>query len=215
MYVQGAKVIKNSEGSSSIPSVVAFGSSGECLVGVPAKLQALTNPNGTIFGLKHIIGRRYDDRLARRNVPYQIIMAPNEDAWVYLNGKAYPPSELCSYLLQNLKETANDYLEKDVTKAVITVPAYFNDAQRRAIVNAGRLAGFDVLKIISEPYAAALSYGVNRKEDGHVAVVHFGGGTLMVYILEMSHGVIEVNALLWIWCFLCFNVSLFVIFFVL
>ncbi|RZC44355.1 hypothetical protein C5167_037299 [Papaver somniferum] len=121
-------------------------------------------------------------------------MAPNEDAWVYLNGKAYPPSELCSYLLQNLKETANDYLEKDVTKAVITVPAYFNDAQRRAIVNAGRLAGFDVLKIISEPYAAALSYGVNRKEDGHVAVVHFGGGTLMVYILEMSHGVIEINA---------------------
>lgn len=187
-------MIKNSEGSSSIPSVVAFGSSGECLVGVPAKLQALTNPNGTIFGLKHIIGRRYDDRLARRNVPYQIIMAPNEDAWVYLNGKAYPPSELCSYLLQNLKETANDYLEKDVTKAVITVPAYFNDAQRRAIVNAGRLAGFDVLKIISEPYAAGLSYGVNIKEDGHVAVVHFGGGTLMVYILEMSHGVIEIKA---------------------
>lgn len=163
-------------------------------MGVPAKLQALTNPNGTIFGLKHIIGRRYDDRLARRNVPYQIIMAPNEDAWVYLNGKAYPPSELCSYLLQNLKETANDYLEKDVTKAVITVPAYFNDAQRRAIVNAGRLAGFDVLKIISEPYAAGLSYGVNIKEDGHVAVVHFGGGTLMVYILEMSHGVIEIKA---------------------
>ncbi|KAL7002960.1 Heat shock 70 kDa protein A [Sarracenia purpurea var. burkii] len=189
------KVIENSEGSRTTPSVVAFNQKGELLVGTPAKRQAVTNPTNTVFGTKRLIGRRFDDSQTQKEmkmVPYKIVRAPNGDAWVEVNGQQYSPSQIGAFILTKMKETAESYLGKTVTKAVITVPAYFNDAQRQATKDAGRIAGLDVQRIINEPTAAALSYGLNNKE-GLVAVFDLGGGTFDVSILEISNGVFEVS----------------------
>ncbi|KAI8554718.1 hypothetical protein RHMOL_Rhmol05G0120000 [Rhododendron molle] len=190
------KVIENSEGSRTTPSVIAFNQKGELLVGTPAKRQAVTNPTNTVFGTKRLIGRRFDDPQTQKEmkmVPYKIVRAPNGDAWVEVNGQQYSPSQIGAFVLTKMKETAESYLGKTVTKAVITVPAYFNDAQRQATKDAGRIAGLDVQRIINEPTAAALSYGLNNKE-GLVAVFDLGGGTFDVSILEISNGVFEVKA---------------------
>ncbi|KAL5984994.1 hypothetical protein ACLOJK_038831 [Asimina triloba] len=190
------KVIENAEGARTTPSVVAFSQKGELLVGTPAKRQAVTNPTNTLFGTKRMIGRRFDDAQTQKEmkmVPYKIVKAPNGDAWVEMNGQQYSPSQIGAFVLTKMKETAESYIGKTVTKAVITVPAYFNDAQRQATKDAGRIAGLDVLRIINEPTAAALSYGMNNKE-GLVAVFDLGGGTFDVSILEISSGVFEVKA---------------------
>lgn len=190
------KVIENAEGARTTPSVVAINQKGELLVGTPAKRQAVTNPTNTLFGTKRLIGRRYDDQQTQKElkmVPYKIVKAPNGDAWVEMNGQQYSPSQIGAFVLTKMKETAESYLGKTVTKAVITVPAYFNDAQRQATKDAGRIAGLDVLRIINEPTAAALSYGMNNKE-GLIAVFDLGGGTFDVSILEISNGVFEVKA---------------------
>lgn len=193
--LQNPKVIENSEGARTTPSVVAFNQKGELLVGTPAKRQAVTNPTNTIFGTKRLIGRRFDDAQTQKEmkmVPYKIVRAPNGDAWVEANGQQYSPSQIGAFVLTKMKETAEAYLGKTVTKAVVTVPAYFNDAQRQATKDAGRIAGLDVQRIINEPTAAALSYGMNNKE-GLVAVFDLGGGTFDVSILEISNGVFEVE----------------------
>lgn len=190
------KVIENSEGARTTPSVVAFNQKGELLVGTPAKRQAVTNPANTVFGTKRLIGRRFDDPQTQKEmkmVPYKIVRAPNGDAWVEANGQQYSASQIGAFVLTKMKETAESYLGKTVTKAVVTVPAYFNDAQRQATKDAGRIAGLDVERIINEPTAAALSYGMNNKE-GLVAVFDLGGGTFDVSILEISNGVFEVKA---------------------
>ncbi|KAM0942886.1 putative Heat shock protein 70 family [Dioscorea sansibarensis] len=190
------KVIENAEGARTTPSVVAFNQKGELLVGTPAKRQAVTNPANTLFGTKRLIGRRFDDPQTQKElkmVPYMIVKAPNGDAWVEMNGQQYSPSQIGAFVLTKMKETAEAYLGKSVSKAVITVPAYFNDAQRQATKDAGRIAGLDVLRIINEPTAAALSYGMNNKE-GLIAVFDLGGGTFDVSILEISNGVFEVKA---------------------
>ncbi|MQL69989.1 hypothetical protein Taro_002305 [Colocasia esculenta] len=190
------KVIENAEGARTTPSVVAFNQKNELLVGTPAKRQAVTNPMNTLFGTKRLIGRRFDDPQTQKElkmVPYKIVNAPNGDAWVEINGKQYSPSQVGAFVLQKMKETAEAYLGKSVSKAVITVPAYFNDAQRQATKDAGRIAGLEVLRIINEPTAAALSYGMNNKE-GLIAVFDLGGGTFDVSILEISNGVFEVKA---------------------
>nr|GMD85886.1 heat shock 70 kDa protein, mitochondrial [Ipomoea batatas]GMD92800.1 heat shock 70 kDa protein, mitochondrial [Ipomoea batatas]GME08204.1 heat shock 70 kDa protein, mitochondrial [Ipomoea batatas] len=190
------KVIENSEGSRTTPSVVAFNQKGELLVGTPAKRQAVTNPTNTVFGTKRLIGRRYDDPQTEKEmkmVPYKIVKAPNGDAWVEANQQKYSPSQIGAFVLTKMKETAEAYLGKPVSEAVITVPAYFNDAQRQATKDAGRIAGLNVSRIINEPTAAALSYGMNNKE-GLVAVFDLGGGTFDVSILEISNGVFEVKA---------------------
>ncbi|RZC59645.1 hypothetical protein C5167_006955 [Papaver somniferum] len=191
-----AKVIENSEGARTTPSVVAFTPKGEFLVGVPAKRQAVTNPTNTISATKRLISSRFDDPQTQKDmkmVPYKIVKAPNGDAWVEANGQTYSPSQIGAFVLTKMKETAEAYLNKSVSKAVITVPAYFNDAQRQATKDAGRIAGLDVQRIINEPTAAALSYGLNNKE-GLVAVFDLGGGTFDVTILEISNGVFEVKA---------------------
>ncbi|MQL73864.1 hypothetical protein Taro_006190 [Colocasia esculenta] len=196
MEGKNAKVIENSEGSRTTPSVVAFNQKGELLVGTPAKRQAVTNPTNTIFGTKRLIGRRFDDPQTQKEmkmVPYKIVKAPNGDAWVEANGLQYSPSQIGAFILTKMKETAEAYLGKSVSKAVITVPAYFNDAQRQATKDAGRIAGLDVQRIINEPTAAALSYGMNNKE-GLIAVFDLGGGTFDISILEISNGVFEVKA---------------------
>ncbi|XP_043711964.1 heat shock 70 kDa protein, mitochondrial-like [Telopea speciosissima] len=196
MEGKNPKVIENSEGSRTTPSVVAFTPKGELLVGTPAKRQAVTNPTNTIFGTKRLIGRRFDDPVTQKEmkmVPYKIVRGPNGDAWVEANGQQYSPSQIGAFILNKMKETAESYLGKTVTKAVITVPAYFNDAQRQATKDAGRIAGLDVQRIINEPTAAALSYGLNNKE-GLIAVFDLGGGTFDVSILEISNGVFEVKA---------------------
>ncbi|MQL87283.1 hypothetical protein Taro_019795 [Colocasia esculenta] len=196
MEGKNAKVIENSEGSRTTPSVVAFNQKGELLVGTPAKRQAVTNPTNTIFGTKRLIGRRFDDPQTQKEmkmVPYKIVKAPNGDAWVEANGQQYSPSQIGAFVLTKMKETAEAYLGKSVSKAVITVPAYFNDAQRQATKDAGRISGLDVQRIINEPTAAALSYGLNNKE-GLIAVFDLGGGTFDVSILEISNGVFEVKA---------------------
>ncbi|KAB1206722.1 Heat shock 70 kDa protein, mitochondrial [Morella rubra] len=196
MEGKNPKVIENAEGSRTTPSVVAFTPKGELLVGTPAKRQAVTNPTNTIFGTKRLIGRRYDDPITQKEmkmVPYKIVRGPNGDAWVETNGQQYSPSQIGAFILIKMKETAEAYLGKTVTKAVITVPAYFNDAQRQATKDAGRIAGLDVQRIINEPTAAALSYGMNNKE-GLIAVFDLGGGTFDVSILEISNGVFEVKA---------------------
>ncbi|KAL3614422.1 Heat shock 70 kDa protein A [Castilleja foliolosa] len=196
MEGKNAKVIENSEGARTTPSVVAFSQKGELLVGTPAKRQAVTNPTNTVFGTKRLIGRRYDDPQTQKEmkmVPYKIIKAPNGDAWVEASGQQYSPSQIGAFILTKMKETAEAYLGKSVNKAVITVPAYFNDAQRQATKDAGKIAGLDVQRIINEPTAAALSYGSNNKE-GLVAVFDLGGGTFDVSILEISNGVFEVKA---------------------
>ncbi|MED6220975.1 hypothetical protein PIB30_049970 [Stylosanthes scabra] len=196
MEGKNPKVIENSEGSRTTPSVVAFNQKGELLVGTPAKRQAVTNPTNTVFGTKRLIGRRFDDAQTQKEmkmVPYKIVKAPNGDAWVEVNGQQYSPSQIGAFVLTKMKETAEAYLGKSISKAVITVPAYFNDAQRQATKDAGRIAGLDVQRIINEPTAAALSYGMNNKE-GLIAVFDLGGGTFDVSILEISNGVFEVKA---------------------
>ncbi|KAF5463177.1 hypothetical protein F2P56_019113 [Juglans regia] len=190
------KVIENAEGARTTPSVVAFDQKGELVVGTPAKRQAVTNPSNTFFGTKRLIGRRFDDSHTQKEmkmVPYKIVRAPNGDAWVEANGQKYSPSQIGAFVLTKMKETAEAYLGKTVSKAVVTVPAYFNDAQRQATKDAGKIAGLDVQRIINEPTAAALSYGLNNKE-GLVAVFDLGGGTFDVSILEISNGVFEVKA---------------------
>ncbi|KAE9599324.1 putative Heat shock protein 70 family [Lupinus albus] len=196
MEGKNSKVIENSEGARTTPSVVAFNQKGELLVGTPAKRQAVTNPANTVFGTKRMIGRRFEDPQTQKEmkmVPYKIVKAPNGDAWVEANGQTYSPSQIGAFVLTKMKETAESYLGKTVSKAVITVPAYFNDAQRQATKDAGRIAGLDVQRIINEPTAAALSYGANNKE-GLIAVFDLGGGTFDVSILEISNGVFEVKA---------------------
>jgi len=196
MEGKNPKVIENSEGARTTPSVVAFNQKGELLVGTPAKRQAVTNPTNTVFGTKRLIGRRFEDPQTQKEmkmVPFKIVKATNGDAWVEVNGNQYSPSQIGAFILTKMKETAEAYLGRSVSNAVITVPAYFNDAQRQATKDAGKIAGLDVKRIINEPTAAALSYGMNNKE-GLVAVFDLGGGTFDVSILEISNGVFEVKA---------------------
>ena len=191
------KVIENSEGARTTPSIVAFTDDGERLVGQPAKRQAVTNPERTFFAIKRLIGRSFEDPMTKKDmtlVPYKIIRAPNGDAWVTADGKQYSPSQISAFILQKMKETAEAYLGGPVTQAVITVPAYFNDAQRQATKDAGRIAGLEVLRIINEPTAAALAYGLDKKKAGTIAVYDLGGGTFDISILEIGDGVFEVKS---------------------
>src|SRR5688500_8580043 len=188
------KVIENSEGARTTPSIVAFTDDGERLVGQPAKRQAVTNPEKTFFAVKRLIGRRYDDPMVEKDkqlVPYKIMKAGNGDAWVEAEGKSYSPSQVSAFILQKMKETAEAHLGQPVTQAVITVPAYFNDAQRQATKDAGKIAGLEVLRIINEPTAAALAYGLDKQKSGTIAVYDLGGGTFDVSILEIGDGVFE------------------------
>jgi molecular chaperone DnaK len=191
------KVIENAEGARTTPSIVAFTDEGERLVGQPAKRQAVTNPSRTFFAIKRLIGRTFDDPMTKKDmglVPYHIIKGPNGDAWVEADGKQYSPSQISAFTLQKMKETAESYLGQPVTQAVITVPAYFNDAQRQATKDAGKIAGLEVLRIINEPTAAALAYGLDKKQSGMIAVYDLGGGTFDVSILEIGDGVFEVKS---------------------
>src|SRR6202790_4173751 len=191
------KVIENAEGMRTTPSIVAFTDEGERLVGQPAKRQAVTNPERTIFAVKRLIGRRYDDPMVEKDkklVPYKIARASNGDAWVEADGKSYSPSQISGFILQKMKETAEAYLGQKVEQAVITVPAYFNDAQRQATKDAGKIAGLDVLRIINEPTAAALAYGLDKKSHETILVWDLGGGTFDVSILEVGDGLFEVKA---------------------
>jgi molecular chaperone DnaK len=191
------KVIENSEGARTTPSIVAFTDDGERLVGQPAKRQAVTNPERTFFAIKRLIGRTFDDPMTKKDmtlVPYKIIRGPNGDAWVTADGKQYSPSQISAFILQKMKETAEAYLGGPVTQAVITVPAYFNDAQRQATKDAGKIAGLEVLRIINEPTAAALAYGLDKKKAGTIAVYDLGGGTFDISILEIGDGVFEVKS---------------------
>ena len=190
-------VIANAEGSRTTPSMVAFTDSGERLVGQAAKRQAVTNPQNTIFGVKRLIGRKYDSKEVQNDIkvlPYKIVKAANGDAWVSVKGKDYSPSEISAMILQKMKQTAEDYLGEKVTEAVITVPAYFNDSQRQATKDAGRIAGLKVERIINEPTAAALAYGLDKKGDRKIAVFDLGGGTFDISILEIGEGVFEVKS---------------------
>jgi len=191
------KVIENAEGARTTPSIVAFTDDGERLVGQPAKRQAVTNPEKTIFAVKRLIGRRYDDPMVEKDkklVPYKISKAGNGDAWVEADGKSYSPSQISAFILQKMKETAEAYLGQKVEQAVITVPAYFNDAQRQATKDAGKIAGLEVLRIINEPTAAALAYGLDKGKTGTIAVYDLGGGTFDISILEIGDGVFEVKS---------------------
>ena len=191
------KVIENAEGMRTTPSIVAFTDEGERLVGQPAKRQAVTNPERTIFAVKRLIGRRYDDPMVEKDkklVPYKITRASNGDAWVEIEGKTYSPSQISAFILQKMKETAEAYLGAKVEQAVITVPAYFNDAQRQATKDAGKIAGLEVLRIINEPTAAALAYGLDKSKTGTIAVYDLGGGTFDISILEIGDGVFEVKS---------------------
>ena len=190
-------VIANAEGSRTTPSVVAFSDSGERLAGQIARRQAITNPENTISAVKRLIGRRYDDPLvqkAMKVLPYKIVRADNGDAWVEIRGKHYSPAEISAFILQKMKQTAEDHLGEKVTEAVITVPAYFNDSQRQATKDAGRIAGLNVLRIINEPTAASLAYGLDKKKDEKIAVFDLGGGTFDISILELGDGVFEVKS---------------------
>ncbi len=192
-----AKVIENSEGARTTPSMVAFTDNGEVLVGQTAKRQSITNPENTIFAIKRLIGRRYDDPMTQKDkdmVPYKIVPGPNGDAWVEVKGKRYSPSQISAFILTKMKETAEAYLGGKVTDAVITVPAYFNDAQRQATKDAGKIAGLEVMRIINEPTAAALAYGLEKKGTGKISVYDLGGGTFDISILEVGDGVFEVKA---------------------
>jgi len=189
------KVIPNQEGQRTTPSVVAFLKDGQILVGLPAKRQAITNPENTIFSIKRFMGRRYEEVQEEiKMVPYKVVKGPHDDARVEVMGKVYSPPEISAKILMKLKEAAEDYLGEKVTDAVITVPAYFNDAQRQATKDAGTIAGFNVRRIINEPTAAALAYGLDKKKDQKIAVYDFGGGTFDISILEIGEGVIEVKA---------------------
>src|SRR3954463_16137205 len=192
-----AKVIENAEGMRTTPSIVAFSDDGERLVGQPAKRQAVTNPERTFFAVKRLVGRRYDDPMVEKDkklVPYKISKASNGDAWVEADGKTYSPSQISAFILQKMKETAEAHLGQKVEQAVITVPAYFNDAQRQATKDAGKIAGLEVLRIINEPTAAALAYGLDKAKSGTIAVYDLGGGTFDVSILEIGDGVFEVKS---------------------
>ncbi len=191
------KVIENAEGARTTPSIVAFTDDGERLVGQPAKRQGVTNPEKTFFAIKRLIGRTYDDPMTKKDmglVPYKIIRAANGDAWVEADGKQYSPSQISAFILQKMKETAEAYLGQPVSQAVITVPAYFNDAQRQATKDAGKISGLEVLRIINEPTAAALAYGLDKKGSGVIAVYDLGGGTFDISILEIGDGVFEVKS---------------------
>src|SRR6202047_224708 len=191
------KVIENAEGARTTPSMVAFTDTGEVLVGQTAKRQSITNPENTIFAIKRLIGRRYDDPMTQKDkgmVPYKIVPGANGDAWVEVRGKKYSPSQISAFILTKMKETAEAYLGQKVEQAVVTVPAYFNDAQRQATKDAGRIAGLDVLRIINEPTAGALAYGLDKQGTGKVAVYDLGGGTFDISILELGDGVFEVKS---------------------
>ncbi|MBI2242369.1 MAG: molecular chaperone DnaK [Magnetospirillum gryphiswaldense] len=194
---KNAKVIENAEGVRTTPSMVAFTDSGERLVGQPAKRQAVTNPTNTLFAIKRLIGRRFEDPITKKDmglVPYHIVNGDNGDAWVECGDKKHSPSQVSAYILMKMKETAEAFLGEKVTQAVITVPAYFNDAQRQATKDAGKIAGLDVLRIINEPTAAALAYGMEKKGSGVIAVYDLGGGTFDVSVLEIGDGVFEVKS---------------------
>ena len=191
------KVITNAEGSRITPSVVAFTESGERLVGQIARRQAITNPENTIFSIKRLMGRRFEEAevsKAMKVLPYKVVKADNGDAWVEVRGRKYSPPEISAFILQKMKQTAEDYLGEKVTEAVITVPAYFNDSQRQATKDAGRIAGLNVLRIINEPTAASLAYGLDKKKDEKIAVFDLGGGTFDISILEVGDGVFEVKS---------------------
>ncbi|MCX9146230.1 molecular chaperone DnaK [Erythrobacter sp. WG] len=191
------KVIENSEGARTTPSIVAFTKDGQRLIGQPAKRQAVTNPDNTLFAIKRLIGRRFDDPMTKKDmelVPYKITKGKNGDAWVNAGGEDYSPSQISAFILQKMKETAESYLGESVTQAVITVPAYFNDAQRQATKDAGQIAGLEVLRIINEPTAAALAYGMDKEDGKTIAVYDLGGGTFDVSILEIGDGVFEVKS---------------------
>ncbi len=191
------KVIENAEGARTTPSMVAFTSDGERLVGQPAKRQAVTNPEGTLFAVKRLIGRRYSDPMVTKDkklVPFKIVKGDNGDAWVEVDGKKMSPSEVSAMILTKMKETAEGFLGEEVTQAVITVPAYFNDSQRQATKDAGKIAGLEVLRIINEPTAAALAYGLDKTNNGTIAVYDLGGGTFDISILEIGDGVFEVKS---------------------
>ncbi|MFZ0848154.1 MAG: molecular chaperone DnaK [Hyphomicrobiaceae bacterium] len=192
------KVLENAEGANTTPSIVAFTDDGERLVGLPAKRQGVTNPMNTFFAIKRLIGRRYDDPMVEKDkklVPYKIIKGPNGDAWVEAHGKQFSPAQISAYILQKMKETAEAKLGETITQAVITVPAYFNDAQRQATKDAGKIAGLEVLRIINEPTAAALAYGLDKKKDSKtIAVYDLGGGTFDISVLEIGDGVFEVKS---------------------
>ena len=197
MEAKEVHVIENSEGQRTTPSIVAFAANGERLVGQAAKRQAVTNPTNTIYAVKRLIGRRYDDPMVAKDkglVPYPIVEGENGDAWVEAMGKKYPPSQISAFILLKMKETAETYLGEKVTQAVITVPAYFSDAQRQATKDAGRIAGLEVLRIINEPTAAALAYGLDKKNGERIAVYDLGGGTFDVSVLEIGDGVFEVKS---------------------
>ncbi|UYY59923.1 molecular chaperone DnaK [Sphingomonas sp. S2-65] len=191
------KVIENAEGARTTPSIVAFAKDGERLIGQPAKRQAVTNGDNTIFAVKRLIGRRFDDPVTKKDtelVPYAIARGPNGDAWVKAGGEEYSPSQISAFILQKMKETAESYLGETVSQAVITVPAYFNDAQRQATKDAGKIAGLEVLRIINEPTAAALAYGLDKDSNKTIAVYDLGGGTFDISVLEIGDGVFEVKA---------------------
>src|SRR6218665_347980 len=191
------KVIENAEGARTTPSIVAFTKDGERLIGQPAKRQAVTNGDNTIFAVKRLIGRRFDDPVTKKDtelVPYTIVKGKNGDAWVQAGSEDYSPSQISAFTLQKMKETAESYLGETVTQAVITVPPYFNDTQRQATKDAGKIAGLEVLRIINEPTAAALAYGLDKKNTGTIAVYDLGGGTFDVSILEIGDGVFEVKS---------------------
>ncbi len=198
MEGKNPKVIENAEGMRTTPSMVAFTEDQERLVGLPAKRQAVTNPENTFFAIKRLIGRRYDDPMVEKDkglVPYKIVRADNGDAWVDSRGTKYSPSQISAFILQKMKETAEAYLGEKVEQAVITVPAYFNDAQRQATKDAGKIAGLEVLRIINEPTAAALAYGLDKKTGSKtIAVYDLGGGTFDISILEIGDGVFEVKS---------------------
>ncbi len=191
------KVIENAEGARTTPSIVAFTKDNERLIGQPAKRQAVTNPDNTLFAIKRLIGRRFDDATTKKDqglVPYDIVKGKNGDAWVKAGGESYSPSQISAFILQKMKETAESYLGESVSQAVITVPAYFNDAQRQATKDAGQIAGLEVLRIINEPTAAALAYGLDKQDGKTIAVYDLGGGTFDISILEIGDGVFEVKS---------------------